>query len=60
MAAEDAGRSALSIQMIFVEHFSVVVVENDKKKMHKLSEGKCRLNLVISSQWHIAGMFKVR
>ena len=27
--------------------------------MHKLSEVKCRLNLVISSKWHIVEIFKV-
>ena len=38
IAAEDAGRPVLSIQRIFAEHFAVTVVENDKKKLHKLSE----------------------
>ena len=26
--------------------------------MHKLSEVKCRLNMVISSKWHIIEIFK--
>ena len=36
IAAEGAGRPALTIQTIFAEHFSVIVVENDKKCTNSL------------------------
>ena len=56
-AAEDAGRSALSIQIIFAEHFWQLLL--NMTKMYKLAEAKCRLNLTISSKWHIVETFKV-
>ena len=57
IAAVDAGWPALSLQTTFVYTFRQFLLKMKIKNAQTLRG--CRLNLVISSKWHIVEMFKV-